>query len=222
METKRLDLIKYFLISMLATLTLTSCENDTKYVSDLDTVITFYDSEYDYSERKTYSLPSEVLFFDVDEDGEDYSEPVDEKYASVILETIKDEMDKIGYTQVDSTDSPELVLTPYTYKTLHESYFNNWWGYWGWYPGWYPGFGPIWGPWYPYPIYSYYSYESGTVIIDMFDNRPAQYEEDKIPAVWSAAIRGLLYGSPSTSRIESTIQNAFMQSPYLGTESVSN
>jgi hypothetical protein len=61
-------------------------------------------------------------------------------------------------------------------------------------------------------------YDVGTVVIDMWDPRRADPVALRIPAIWVAALRGLLEGSAADApfRIDQAINRAFSQSPYLG------
>jgi hypothetical protein len=58
----------------------------------------------------------------------------------------------------------------------------------------------------------------GTFVIDMWDLRRADQAAMQIPAVWVAALRGLLEGGAADApfRIDQAIDRAFSQSPYLG------
>jgi hypothetical protein len=90
-------------------------------------------------------------------------------------------------------------------------------GYWG---GYYPGFGWGWGGGWYYPpgwggYWSYYSYTTGTAIINLADYD--SYEEsggEYIELEWDALIDGLLSGV-SASKIDDLVDQAFSQSPYL-------
>ena len=89
------------------------------------------------------------------------------------------------------------------------AYYGWWWG--SYYPG-YPGYG-----WY-YPGYAVpYEYTTGTLLIGMFDPDKADAANKRLGAVWLAAVNGLLGegGNPQT-RINTTINQAFVQSSYLG------
>jgi len=83
-------------------------------------------------------------------------------------------------------------------------------------PGW--GYGPGWGGGYPYvPVVT--SYTTGTLIIDMIDPNNPNTSEEIIPIIWSAFLNGLVTGSEASiqTRVTNGINQAFDQSPYLGT-----
>jgi len=58
----------------------------------------------------------------------------------------------------------------------------------------------------------------GTVVVDMWDPRRADDTAMVIPAIWVAALRGLLEGASADApfRINQALDRAFSQSPYLG------
>jgi hypothetical protein len=91
-------------------------------------------------------------------------------------------------------------------------YWNYWWNYWGWWGYW----GPGWNPRYPWGG-GVYSWTTGTVIIDML-NPISNPVFPNIPAVWNAMFNGLVSGSDESilRRIETNIDQAFIQSDYLG------
>ncbi|MBL0342769.1 MAG: DUF4136 domain-containing protein [Bacteroidetes bacterium] len=96
-----------------------------------------------------------------------------------------------------------LEVTSTTY------YYDYWDYYYGWYYG--PGYG---GWYYPYPVTS--SYTTGTLILNMVDNKnPNPSNKGKI--VWVGLVNGLLEGSSADyiNRINKTIDQSFAQSTYL-------
>ena len=61
----------------------------------------------------------------------------------------------------------------------------------------------------------------GAVIIDMADLKNVDYANQRINAIWAALVGGVLTGDKKTvisSRLINGIDQAFNQSPYLGTE----
>ena len=72
---------------------------------------------------------------------------------------------------------------------IRDRWYGGWWdaGFWGpyWGGGWY----------YPYPVT--YSYDTGTLIMEMVDLRQPvdQSNQNKLPVIWHAYASGLLYGN---------------------------
>ena len=183
------------------------------YVNEYDLVATNYDKEFNFSANKTYALPdSIVLVSEQTLSGEPVF--VDHATATLILNQIRTNLNNYGWTETDSL-SAAIVLLPSAFKNTNVYYYYDW-SYWGWYyPGYFPGYGwgyPGYG--YPYPVAT--SYQTGTLFMQM--TYKAGIEASSVPVVWTGVINGLLNSGGSSSvnsRITSTINQAFTQSPYL-------
>ena len=186
-------------------------------VSDLDLVVTVPNEQVDFSTFKTYSLPDSIIRI-----GEEESEegPFDQD----ILDLVRSNLNSLGYVEEDSSqiNPPDLVV--FVELLVIDNFIISGgypiWNYWGWWGGWYPGwgYGPGWGGGYPYvPVVT--SYTTGTLIIDMIDPNNPNTSEEIIPIIWSAFLNGLVTGSEASiqTRVTNGINQAFDQSPYLGT-----
>ncbi len=208
---------------------LSSCSLDSGFnsVDDYDVVITRYTPDWNYAGYTTYAMPDSVVYL-IDPEDDDAEEP-DRTYDELILETVANNMEALGYTretdpETNGADIFMLVSITTSDWLAYSSY--GWWGYWGWYPGWgyYPGYGPGWGSYYP-PCYGcgtqVYSYSTGTIFTDMLDpDEPIEDDEEGL-IVWTGALNGVLSsgGSGTQNRITNGINQAFKQSSYLGTTS---
>jgi hypothetical protein len=184
------------------------------YAKDTDVVYTVYDQEYLFTAKNTFAMPDKIVVgFEVE--GNDTTiEYMNALYATPILEAIQRNMETYGWTRVNVSANPDMLLMPAGLTTTNYfySYWYDWWyggygGYWGWY-GWY----------YP-PYYTVSSYTTGTLLMVLSD--PKQAVENPInraPAVWIAAANGLLTYSYDLSRVSQSIDQAFMQSTYLDTK----
>ena len=209
--------MKKFLVLAISLIALASCEKDPD-MSQLDsdfTVYTDYDSSTDFSNFTTYCLPDSIL---VPGDGMKNSYWKDES-AQRLISAAAEAMDSLGYKRVTNPDEATLGLQlSFTQMRTHVTDFvgggmyGSWWNFAFW--------GPYWGGWYyPYPIS--YSYDTGTLMMEMVDltKRTAATDDKKqdLTVVWHAYADGLLYGS---SRINlqlalRALNQAFTQSPYL-------
>ncbi|HSG67294.1 MAG TPA: DUF4136 domain-containing protein [Bacteroidales bacterium] len=180
--------------------------------SDMDMIWTNYDESANFADFKTYYVPDSIILED-DVSQED-AEAL-QKYYDSVLKEVNDNMAALNYVRVDSTDDPDLGLgiTIIT-RTTHVISYNYWYyypPYWGW-----PGYG------YYYPWGTYMgSYEEGAVIIDMANLKAIDHTNKRINAIWAALVGGVLSGDKKTvisSRLINGIDQAFKQSPYLGTE----
>lgn len=190
--------------------------NGPDYVEQLDLVVTNYDPDFSFTSTSTYSLPDKVVIVsgeDIDDpDGNGEPEYVDDATAALILSGIRDGMNGYGYTEVDETSDPDLIILPAAMQTTYLYYYYDWW-YWSWYYPGYPGYG--WGWYYPgyYPPY-YSSYTTGTLLVSMTDPNN-QKPDDNIPVVWTGVGNGLMNYGNSAQRITDGVNQMFAQSPYL-------
>ena len=188
-------------------------------VQDLDVVLTVHDRDVDFDEFVTYAMPDTVLHVSGDEDDDIIDLP--RTYDDMILDLVAANMAAAGYDrEMDPlTNGADIILLVSAIGTEKTTYWGSggWWGWWGWYPGWgypgYPGYGPGYDWVYP-PYFGSTTFELGTVVLTLVD--PLKADEKDIPVIWSGAGRGLLGSSGAESRITSSINQMFSQSPYLG------
>ena len=182
-------------------------------VADYDVVVTHYDPEADYQTYTTFAVADTIMEYGKPEDDESQ---VPEALKNLIISELTAQMISYGYTLENDpeNDDPDLVL-------LAGITITNWTGYVPGYP-YYPGYG--WGPWYPYyPYYPgwgggySYSYDTGTIMIDMFDFASWDQDTNDIDDIWTCGINGILSSSSSynSDRVQDAIRQAFAQSPYL-------
>ncbi|MFA5419095.1 MAG: DUF4136 domain-containing protein [Bacteroidales bacterium] len=200
-------------------LLLQSCYPDeTLSPAQTDVVYTnYYDSAYNlFKGYSLYYMPDTVFNIDTTKGAQ----PIGNQ--SLILNDIVTNMESMGYTRISGEEpniTPDLVIVPSGIITDNVSvyYYYPYYGYgWGW-DGW-GGYG--WGyPGYYPPVPYYTSYTTGTLRLEMFN--PSDYrviKNDTInPVYWTCGINGVLEGNDITSRITSTLDQAFKQSPYLKT-----
>ena len=181
-------------------------------VEQVDVVITTHDEDVDFASYQTYAMPDTVVHIT---NGDDDSGIVNlpRAYDDLILDEVAQNMADAGYTRLTGAAAvdADLVLLVGAIGTSRTEWFvsGGWWGWWGYYPG-YPGWG--WG-WPPY--YGSVTIEQGSIF--MFMLAPSTSGAEHANLVWSAAARGLLGYAMPQSRIVSSINQMFTQSPYLGT-----
>jgi hypothetical protein len=186
-------------------------------VSELDTVLTLFDDEKDFSEIQTYVLIDTVVRVGDDDDDED---EVSNEFDQDIIDVTRRNLDALGYVEVEPEDEvPDVFITLEKsvgeYSIIYDPIY--WWDWWGWYP-WWPGYPPGgWYPGYPWCCAVSYSYPVGSVFIKMYDTEDLDEDDEEIPNIWLGAINGLATGSDASirARINDLIDQAFEQSPYL-------
>ena len=208
---KRINMKKtlsYLMILVLPVILISCYPGGAEYVDELDVVGTKYDEQFDFSKAKTYALPDTIYEI---KDSDDPSEnvPVRKDLNKVIVNTIVQNMTDLGYTRLTDTLNgfPDVFVMPFVTSTTYVGY--NWYPYWGWGWGWGWYYPPGWG--------STYSYETGTLFIDMLDSKSYDEEDNTYQAVWHAGCNGLVQGSDQykNERVERMINQSFEQSPYL-------
>jgi hypothetical protein len=186
-------------------------------VSDFDLVITLFDENFEYGALKTYAMPDSVKEFP------DSTQTINPATATLILQTVADNMANYGYTRIINPDTlvadsiPDVVIFC---RALTQDFaaFSTypWWGYWGYWGGW-GGWGPGWGWGYPPGGVSVNTFTIGAVLIDMA--LPEEVGPETLDGIWSAGLNGLLSNSLTgdQTRVKEGINRAFEQSPYLKT-----
>jgi len=202
--------------------------------SETDTVVTRKAQDYDYkASNHKYYMPdtiADLCKVDPDKypigqagapnDDEDLPEldcnEITHLYDAAIIKEIEKHMTALGYERVakDQAGTADAALLVGAISS------NNWVAY-TWYP-WYPYYPYYpywgWGIYYPYyPTTSIVNYPTGTLKLDLVSLKDADRQELLVPSIWTATISGLLADGDTTAatRVDSTIDQAFAQSPYL-------
>jgi hypothetical protein len=195
-----------------------SCAPDSGFssIADYDVVITTYSGEVDYGSIRTYAVP-DTVFHLVDPDDSEADE-ISREFDGLILSTVSQQLDLLGYTQEPDpeTSTPDILVPVSVTTSEHYGTITDWYPIWGWHPYW--PWGPGWGYW--YPVEQVYTYSTGTIFIHMLDAKNADPEEETVAVIWYATINGVLGDTSANTarRIETNIEKAFDQSPYLGAE----
>jgi hypothetical protein len=177
-------------------------------IEELDAVGTVYDPKVNYASFQSFVLPQKVTVID-DRTPPSTTSPLTPQFEALMLQTIADRMTELNYTQVDSVADADVGIAVGVIISEQAVVTGGYpWGGCGYYPGW-----PCYG-YYP-PVGQVYEYDTGTVVMDMFDFTTAPLDTTAI--VWQAGINGLASSTRSVNedRIVSGINQAFKQSPYL-------
>jgi len=180
-------------------------------VDELDLVVTLRDKDTDFSALTTYWMPDTVIHIceiQVEEQEASCPNELDRRFDAQILSEVRENLQDMGFTEVaDSSQADVFVVVAANATDNYGGYTYYPW-YWGGYPGW---------GWYYPPTTVVYEFTTGALLINMFDPNKADVANKRFGAVWVAAINGVLgEGGNPQSRINTTINQAFRQSPYLG------
>lgn len=214
---------------MLSAFSLVSCSREYLTTAETDVTVTIggKDGE-DYSGYKTYILPDSVIDLCEAAQGDDSGvgdaaggaggrpsidpdncEETNHDLDDVILSALRENMDALGYQEIDdpTDEEPDLAFFVGTIAR------DNW--YLATAPGYCYPYYYYYGCW--YPSYSYaYNLPTQAILIDLADT--AKSEGGKLHSVWTAILQGLDQKSSEqtgTQRINNAVDQAFKQSPYL-------
>lgn len=205
----------------LVALPLAGCSPDSLSYVDTDVVITVRDLDRSYASYKTYALVDEVVdVCTLPESGtgaagaagaagaggaaSDDCEPLNHNYDQAILDSIRDNMDLLGFSEVEADDGADVMILAAAVAQeswyVYYPYCDYWYGYCFQYP------------WSPTAV----SYPVGTLAMYMVSWRDAAAE--RVPVIWLGVVSGLMSGSHELDedRVEASIDQAFAQSRYLG------
>lgn len=210
--------MKKYLFGMLVAVFVTSCEKDpdlSKLSADF-TVYTNYDENVKFEDFKTYCLPDSILLIGKDMKAEYWKDDLAQK----IIKEVNDEMNARGYTKVPETKDANIgIQLSFAQQTTQVIGTSGWYDG-GWYNGWWsPDFwGPYWNDWY-YPYAVNYSYDTGTMIMEMVDltSKKTEVNKVKLPVIWHSYATGLLFNNNkyNLELILDAVDQAFKQSPYI-------
>lgn len=186
------------------------CYNDYGLsTSEYDVVATYYKETVDYSGFKTYFMPDTIIHIV----GEGEEDQLGRDNDQLVLSLVAENMASLGYTRVTVSGADLGIVLAATSTTNLQVYYNYpMGGYWG-----YPGYGYYYPPYWGWATVD--GYRTGTVFINMAD--PKEYDPDQkiLATVWLGMINGLLEDTKSNirDRLTRDVNQAFTQSPYLGT-----
>lgn len=206
-------LLIFLLAGLFAQLVVSCYPEGADNVEDYDVAMTNYDKGADFSTFTTYSMPDSIVYFSNDKNA-----TIDHRYDSIILQTVQDNFTSLGYQEVETPDvnnMPSFVVMVSGFSNVNYSYFvDNWYNNWNWYwSGWWPGWG--YDPYYPWYPVGVYSYQTGSIVVEMVSTTPRS--DNKMNILWTGIADGLLQGSSKSIkyRITKEINQCFTQSPYL-------
>lgn len=181
-------------------------------IADYDVVVTRYDPDANYQKYTTFAVADTIL-----EPGkpEDDDSEVPSALKDLIISEVETQMIRMGYTlETDpETNDPDLVMLASITQTKWTAYVPGYPVY----PG-YPWYGGGWYPYYPWYTPGYtVSYDTGTILIDMYDYATFDEGTGDIDIIWNCGINGILSSSSSynSERVQNSIDQAFNQSSYL-------
>jgi hypothetical protein len=177
-------------------------------IRSFGTVVTLVDSQAPLRAARTFAMPDTIVVIR----GMDI---LTHAHDSEILARIRSKFIAAGWIEVDPRRiRPDVVVLTSALAQEHTGTVSTaWWGPWGYWPGWPTAYGSdwIWGV--PGTEFEF-TYATGTLIITMLDVNDADAGGRRIPALWVAAVNGVLTVAAVDGALIG-IDQAFVQSPYL-------
>lgn len=168
----------------------------------------------DFGNYVTFAIPQDTLglLSNVTQDT-----LITGNYARVTTEKMVEKLLQAGYNLVDKVNDPDLGVNAFILDNQgvfqSYSYSPGFLGYPGYfYPGYY-GYGGF-GGYYGYPIIQNYSYQTGTMVIELVDLKN-RTPDNKVQVVWVAKIGDVYTSDDALGNMVKSINQAFEQSPYL-------
>ena len=178
---------------------------------DSDVIVTLYDTDVNFQNIDTYALPDTIVHLSGDTTVTDNS-LLTRAYDAFILGEIRQHFDDFGYTEVDTSASPDVgIVVLASAQKNYEAYTSApSYGYWSWW-------GPGWSYNYNWATTTVYSFTSGTLIVLMVDPSTRNDAAREVDAYWAGAMNGAIAESSVSTqdRLENGINQMFKQSPYL-------
>ena len=174
-------------------------------IEDFDIVGTFYDENVNFSSFKTYVMPDTIVH--VDNSGVSARTG---DYDALILDQVAANMGAIGYTRVNRDENPDMILT---LAISREGYnLESSYDYGDYYGSDYDGYGS--GNY--YTTGSQYQMETGSVLMSLSNT---EGDGSLRSSMWLGIINGITEQSftNTSRRLIELINQAFVQSPYMGT-----
>ncbi len=192
----------------------TSCRKlpDTEELSTKPMTITNYADKSIFVNYKTYYLPNFIPKINTFDPNDTL---VDNTSAQILLGKIRDNMNKLGYTEVESSSEADVSINTLVIKDIENiTYITPGW----WWPYYYPWYWDYWDWTYYYPFPVTYTYSTGAFLIEMVDLKDKNVTTKTVNVIWNAWSTGEIF-DPQTnlSNAEFAIDQSFTQSPYLKT-----
>jgi hypothetical protein len=214
-------------VIVLVLLISSSClKNKLEPTGNEDVIFSAYDIDSDFSTYLKYVMVDSIGKIDLSQPNSTDT-LVEEPYRTEILNQIELNLTNFGYIRVDSLDSADVFINvnalinpsgemvdQYSLIDGNGVYQSVWWqnqhyigapNYWG--------FTAI--ALYEYQIPTYFTANSGTLIIEMLDISSLDTSNQTIFVPWFAGIRSVLTGGDISNRIKQGIDQCFNQSQYL-------
>lgn len=189
-------------------------EPDTAKLIDQMVVSTNYDPEADFTAYTTYAIPTDTIGFVSNNSDDTIIVSPESTFPRHVLTALRQKMSDRGYTRVNRNEDPDIgvnVMVVNDFNLFQEVVYPGSYGYPGSYYGGYWGY----GSYYSYPYVNTYAYNTGVLIIELVDLKN-RTPDNKVKVVWDAYLGDVYSTIDRIKQSAEAIDQAFVQSPYLG------
>lgn len=189
-------------------------EPDSAKLIDQMVVSTNFDPEADFSVYTTYAIPTDTIGFVSNNSTDTIITSPESTFPRHVLSAIRRNLDDRGYTRVGRREDPDLgvnVMVVNDFNVFQEVVYPGGFGYPGSYYSGYWGY----GSYYSYPYVNTYAYNTGVLIIELVDLKN-RTPDNKVKVIWDAYLGDVYSTIDRIKQSDDAINQAFIQSPYLG------
>ena len=188
-------------------------------------VAVFADSTVDFGALHTFALPDTVVHINP---ATGNPLPVPRTHDQTIINSVRANFLARGYIEELNPDSvqPDFVVLISATATENRVAWVNypWYSIWGFYEGfgWFaPGFDTSWGIIYPWrPNVALTVHPRGTLLVDLIPTLSVNPLGKTVTAAWTGVATGTLTGNRTASELDAAIDQMFLLSPYLRSDSL--
>ncbi len=207
--------MKKVFVVVIASIVLWSCQpnEDTVRLLDQLVVSTTYDNAINFTNYSTFAMSTDTIGFVSDRFPNDtIIVQGDENYPRPVLQKVQENLSALGYERVGKNEDPDWRINVYVindFNLFQQISYSNYY-----YPSYY-GYGYGYGSYYGYPYVSTYASNTGSLVLEILDLRNVTPDK-KVKVIWSAYMGDVYSTINLIKQSEDAIDQAFVQSPYIG------
>jgi hypothetical protein len=175
--------------------------------------LTLRDTSVNFGKFTTFALNDSIGI--VSDDPLKDGDKVSQARANKVLDQVRSVLTSRGYTEVEINENPDFLVSGSALEYSVDytvMYPGSWWGYGGYYGGAWGGYYPYYPPYYGGGAYgTTYSYQVGSLVLEMVTVNEIT---DKGAVIWTGLSGAILDGT-SDNKIVNSVNQLFIQSPYI-------
>lgn len=193
-----------------------SCQPEADSLRLLDQLVvsTHYQDNVTFGDYTTYSMSTDTIGFVSNSNPNDtiIVQSSESTFPRTVLNKVESNLAGLGYSRVAANESPDLRINVYVvndFNLFQQIVYPSFY-----YPSYY-GYGYGYGSYYAYPYVNTYSTNTGSLVVEILDLKNIR-PDNTIRVIWSAYMGDVYSTINLLKQSEEAIDQAFVQSPYLG------